>query len=103
VAKGFLHTNQPVQLLPNVRINIEDAIWAGKNVEPRILEDLPAAIIRIGRHFNYEPKVHLELRKIIEALAENTEGEFFGIPGEKIRPWLNRRRPAKPALKGQTG
>ncbi len=44
VAKGFLDVNYPVPRLPNQRLLLEDAIWAGKNVEPRILEVLPAAL-----------------------------------------------------------
>jgi hypothetical protein len=31
------------------------------------------------------------MRKIIELLEEKRDGEFFGIPAEKIRPWLNLR------------
>jgi hypothetical protein len=44
VAKGFLYTNRPTPLLPNARIDVEDAIWAGQKVEPRILEVLPAGL-----------------------------------------------------------
>lgn len=91
VGKGFLHANRELPKTPNIRINIEDAIWAGKNVEPRILEVLPAAVMRLEKHFDYNPEVHVELKKIIEKLKENTVGDFFGIPTEKIRPWLNIR------------
>src|SRR6185503_19340858 len=45
----------------------------------------------MGKHFNYNPEVHLELRRVIENLKGNGDGEFFGIPIEKIRPWLNIR------------
>jgi hypothetical protein len=43
VAKGFLYTDKKIPLNPNEHINLEDAIWAGRFVEPRILEVLPAA------------------------------------------------------------
>jgi hypothetical protein len=91
VGKGFLHANREFPKMPNMRINVEDAIWAGKNVEPRILEVLPAAVMRLGRHFNYDPEVHVDLRKIIEQLKQSVEGDFLGVPAEKIRPWLNIR------------
>ena len=91
VAKGFLHTNAELQPMPNIRINIEDAIWAGITVEPRILEVLPAAVIRMEKHFDYNPELHVELKKVIELLEEDKEGEFYGIPMEKIKPWLNLR------------
>ena len=85
VAKGFLFTNQQIPRTPNIRIDIEDAIWAGENVEPRILEVLPAAVMRMKKHFNYNPVVHTELRKIIELLKKNKEGEFFGILTDRLR------------------
>lgn len=91
VGKGFLHANRAIPKTPNIRINIEDAIWAGKNVEPRILEVLPAAVMRLEKHFNYNPEVHTELKRAIEQLRGNGEGNFLGVPTEKIRPWLNIR------------
>ena len=77
--------------MPNARIDIEDAIWAGKNLEPRILEVLHAAVIRLGKHFNFDPQKHRELNYAIEGLKSNGEGHFFCIPLTKIRPWLNIR------------
>ena len=50
VAKGFLYTNKKIPLNPNEHINLEDAIWAGRFVEPRILEVLPAAYERFKKH-----------------------------------------------------
>ncbi len=91
VAKGFLFTNHQIPRTPNIRIDIEDAIWAGENVEPRILEVLPAAVMRMKKHFNYNPAIHTELRKVIELLEENMAGEFFGITTEKLKLWLNNR------------
>ena len=43
VRKGFLHTNKTIPLNPNDHIDLSDAVWAGRVVEPRILEVLPAA------------------------------------------------------------
>lgn len=91
VTKGFLYANREILRMPNVRVNVEDAIWAGKNVEPRILEVLPAAVIRMENRFNYNPDKHVELKKAIELLEQGEDGEFFDIPLEKIRPWLNIR------------
>lgn len=89
VAKGLLYTNQKIQLFPNAKIDIEDAIWVGQYVEPRILEVLPAALLRLRNHFNYDPKKHLEVKKALHALKNNLPGQFFGIEIEKLRPWLN--------------
>jgi hypothetical protein len=89
VAKGFLFTNQKLPLEPNARLKIEDAIWAGQNVEPRILEVLPAAVIRLEKHFDFHPEKHTELKNAIELLLADEDGIFNGIPLEKIKPWLN--------------
>lgn len=90
VAKGFLGANYPLPRLPNKKLFIEDAVWAGKNLEPRILEVLPAAVLRLGAHFNYNPKTHLELAGVIRALKrDQAKGpEFYGVPYAKIKVWM---------------
>ncbi len=89
VAKGFLRANYAVRPLPNKRIRIEDAIWAGKNVEPRILEVLPAAVLRLGKHFDLDPVLHKQLAGVVEQLrrSEKTGDAFCGIAYDKIRTW----------------
>ncbi len=89
VAKGFLKTNFEIQLLPNKRLPIEDAIWAGKQVEPRILEVLPAAVLRLSKHFHLDPMVHRDLLQVVDQLRKRKEkgDDFCGIPYEKIRVW----------------
>ena len=54
VAKGFLYTNKKIPLNPNQHINLNDAVWAGLFIEPRILEVLPAAYERFKKHFSVD-------------------------------------------------
>jgi hypothetical protein len=91
VAKGFLRTNFEVPLLPKKRIRVEDAIWAGKNVEPRILEVLPAAILRLARHFELQPEGFADLMVVVGQLRrrERNGDAFFDIPYEKLRQWAD--------------
>lgn len=89
VAKGFLYTNEDIVLQPNAHIKIADAVWAGKNVEPRILEVLPAAVIRLGKHFDGDTTEDIELKQAIKNLLDNNKGTFYRIDLEKIKPWLN--------------
>jgi hypothetical protein len=101
VAKGFLKTNREIPLLPNKRIRVDDAIWAGLHVEPRILEILPAAVLRLGKHFDLDPLVHKELFIVVEQLRRRQEqGEAFcGMPYEKVKVWAEfplRDRRVKP-------
>lgn len=44
-AKGLLQTNLDIPARTGLKIEVKDALWAGRNVEPRILEVLPAAIV----------------------------------------------------------
>jgi hypothetical protein len=90
-AKGFLKANFNFPLLPNKRLHIEDAIWAGKNVEPRILEVLPAAVLRLGKHFDLDPIRDKELAQIVEQLRkrEKTGKAFCEIPYDKIKIWAD--------------
>lgn len=91
VAKGFLRTNQDLALLPNRRIQLKDAIWAGMHVEPRILEVLPAAVVRLPRHFDLDANEHPELYSVVEKLkkGEETGQPLWGIPFEKLRAWVH--------------
>ncbi len=89
VAKGFLKTNMRVPFLPSQKLRIKDAVWAGLNVEPRILEVLPAAVLRLEKHFDLDPIEHRELAQVVEQLRKRDEkGEdFCGVPFEKLRVW----------------
>jgi antitoxin component of RelBE/YafQ-DinJ toxin-antitoxin module len=90
VAKGFLYTNKKIPLNPNEHINLEDAIWAGRFVEPRILEVLPAAYERFKKHFSGDADTIEKLEQIIDAVKQknNHKIEYYGITIEKIMPWF---------------
>ena len=90
VAKGFLHTNTKIPLNPNEHINLNDAVWAGRFVEPRILEVLPAAYERFKKHFSGKAKTIEKLEQIIDCIKQKDHHEidFYGITIEKIKPWF---------------
>ena len=95
VAKGFLHSNLEVPLSPNIRLQLDDAIWAGQNVEPRILEVLAAAVLRLDRHFDLDPVRHPELFQVVEQLRKRQAigDSFFGVPYEKLKVWAEHPLP----------
>lgn len=97
VAKGFLRLNREIALTPNARIRIEDALWAGENVEPRILEVLPAAVLRLPRHFDLDPVRHAELAGTVRTIraCEDTGQDFMGIPFGKLKVWAELPLPDK--------
>jgi len=90
VAKGFLYTNTKIPLNPNEHINLKEAIWAGRFVEPRILEVLPAAYERFKKHFSGDADTIEKLEQIIDGIKRknNHKIEFYGISIEKIMPWF---------------
>lgn len=90
VAKGFLYTNENIPRFPNEHINLKDAIWAGRFVEPRILEVLPAAYERFKKHFSGDADIIEKLEQIIDGIKQknNLKIEFYGISIEKIMPWF---------------
>jgi len=91
VSKGLLRTNMKILPRPNSRISLDDAVWAGINVEPRILEVLPAAVLRLGRHFVFLPERHAGLLEVVACLRLGavTGPDFMGISYKKLRIWAD--------------
>lgn len=90
-AKGLLEANYALPRQPNRRLLLNDAIWAGQMVEPRILEVLPAAVLRLGAHFDFQAENQPELAAVLEALKKREpEGpDFFGMPYAKLKVWAD--------------
>jgi hypothetical protein len=94
IAKGLLGYNRPIPEKPNAKLDLRATIWAGQNVEPRILEVLPAAFTRLERHFivssrpNADELRLIEIREMLRTKREDLP-DFLGIPFEKYRAWLD--------------
>ncbi len=90
VAKGFLHTNTKIPLNPNEHINLNDAVWAGRFVEPRILEVLPAAYERFKKHFSGKAETIEKLKQVIDCIKQKDyhEIDFYGVSIDKMKPWF---------------
>jgi len=90
-AKGFLDANYVLARQPNRRLLLEEVLWAGQEVEPRILEVLPAAVLRLGAHFDFDAKRFPELAPVLNALRKRErEGpDFLGVPYAKLRVWAD--------------
>jgi hypothetical protein len=86
---GLLTTNFDV---PENRkpIAIGDALWAG-DLEPRILELLPALIVKKPSLFVDTADLPKDLAAAVQALRRNeTPDTFRGIPGRDVAKWLPR-------------
>lgn len=92
VKKGFLKTNMNFENYYQAKIKIKELIWAGQNVEPRILEVLPAAAARLPKAFIFDTtKDTQRLQKVVLDLKENKETgtDFLKTPYEKLKVWMN--------------
>ncbi len=99
--KGLLRTNLPIAATKSARLDINHAIWAGRTVEPRILEVLPAAILHFPKTFLNLANMPPDLEKVVKMIRANKEDgeDFEGIPFAKMRHWANtqlRDRRTKP-------
>ena len=81
-------------------ISVKDALWAGE-VEPRILELLPALIIKKPGLFDDAKALPDDLMEVVRALRRGeTPSDLRGIPGVDLERWVplvghRGKRPAR--------
>ena len=87
VAAGLLQTSEDIE--PHrERVRVEDVLWAGE-VEPRLLELLPALLIKKPGMFVDPRQLAADLEEAVRALRHNREPETFrGIQGATLLKWL---------------
>lgn len=94
---GFLIAPGVVPL-PQSKVDFEDALEIGLNIEPRVLEVLPAAVLSFPGSFRHFEKAPDGFKQIVQALKSGKEGpDFHGITFSKFfeaanRPIRNRKR-----------
>ncbi len=91
VAKGLL-VGEDIQHRGDVKLDIEDVLWVGAKVEPRVLEVLPAALIHFPRTFMRKAHIPNDLAEVIKAIrARKTQGpDFRGMRFRTMSKWANR-------------
>lgn len=88
-ALGLLVTNFEVED-PGTPISVADALWVG-NVEPRVLELLPALVVKAPATFEDVRQLPGDLAEVVRALRRaETPPDFRGVPGESLAHWLPR-------------
>jgi hypothetical protein len=87
VQAGLLTTTAEVKPY-TAAVSVHDALWAGE-LEPRILELLPAAIVKRPGLFEDVHDLPEDLADAVHALRRNQEpAELRGIPGAALLRWL---------------
>jgi hypothetical protein len=70
-------------------VALKDVLWAGR-LEPRLLELLPAVMIKKPSMVEYG-KIPADLDRVLDQLRHNeTPSDFRGIPGKKLQEWIPR-------------
>lgn len=99
---GFLQAKKllfsdGISPLPSAKITIKDALWVGRNVEPRVLEVLPAAILHFPRAFLDLKNVPDDLDAVLAALKrrENAGPPLDWVPYKDLKRWTEFQLPDK--------
>ena len=87
VKEGLLHSNQGIA--PHAEpLEVKDVLWAGE-VEPRLLELLPALLAKQPSMFTAVTQLPDDLAAAVCKLRRNLHPEEFrGIPGDALYRWL---------------
>lgn len=88
--KGALKANRNYDDWYEGKLFLKDAVWAGKNLEPRILEVLPAMALRLPKEIvlTDAPKIFLNALEALKTKKENGP-DFMGVPFDKYKVWVN--------------
>ena len=85
----LLVTNRAFKPYSNPLV-VADVLWAGE-VEPRLLELLPALIVKRPSMFVATTELPPDLAEAVKSLRrDQTPHDFRGIPGRDIHQWLRR-------------
>lgn len=91
VVKGYYNTGDPPLVAYRRRLHLEDLIWAGEEVDSRILAILPALLIRFPGHFTQIQKLPIQLANAVRSLrAGHAKGPSYrGFPYVLLKNWLD--------------
>lgn len=89
VEAGLLSTNAEIQGHTDP-VSLDDLLWAGRH-EPRVLELLPAIIVKKPSLVKKPLELPPDLREVVRAIRRGRgQPEFRGVPAEQYLPWVTR-------------
>ncbi len=90
VEDGLLETNIEGIVRRRQPVSLDDALWAG-TVEPRIMELLPAVLVKKPRLLRLPKELPEDVAEVIHAIRHGkTAPSFRGIPPEQYLPWVTQ-------------
>lgn len=77
--------------MPNVKLDVADVLWVADQIEPRVLEVLPAALIHFPKTFIRVENLPEELKQIVRAMkkGESSSSNFDGIAYKEMKRWAD--------------
>ena len=89
IEAGLLTSNRDLPA-PAKPPRLSDALFAGE-VEPRVLELLPAIVIKLPELFRLPKALPDDLRQVVDAVRRGLElPDFRGVPASRYLPWIER-------------
>jgi hypothetical protein len=90
VAKGLLIAPN-ITPRPLVKLDLKAVIRVGLEIEPRVIEVLPAALLHFPKSFRNTKKLPKKIREVLDHIQEDrTDGpSLAGIKYEDMRRWAN--------------
>ena len=78
---------------PSIKLDIRDVLWVAENIEPRVLEVLPAAILHFPKTFLHLDQLPKELSDTIESIKKGKKDgqDFQGIAYSKMLHWAKKQ------------
>lgn len=79
------------------KLLVEDVLWVAENVEPRVYEVLPAALIRFPKTFIGKGQLPKVVKRVVAAIERNEQDHpgYFGFEYCKMLHWANKPLPDK--------
>jgi hypothetical protein len=89
--KGYVMTSLIPRISYRGKLSVGDLIWACENVEPRLFEILPAALICFAGHFDAQEIWPQDLCKVVQALKAGSQDgpDFRKHSYRAIQLWLD--------------
>lgn len=96
VGKGLL-VAPAVAPRPATKIDIEDVLWVIKEVEERVLEVLPAALIHFPKSFLHKEKLPPSVKEVVNLIRKSAlvGPTIRGISYDSMKRWANQPLPDK--------
>ena len=93
---GFLHAKgllwvRGVKPKHFAKIQAKDALWVAKNIEPRVLEVLPAALLHFPRAFLFVDQLPNDFLQIVADIKKGKQAgnNYNGIEYKDMFRWAN--------------